>query len=67
VARFAGGAAGVASVRRDQELPPYQTEPVPASSKADPPLAKAEPVSNTGGTSVVMYLRKGKMAAQQQL
>lgn len=32
---------------------PLQAEPVPAGSKTDPPLAKAEPISNTGGTSVI--------------
>ena len=51
----AEGAAGVASVRRDQELPPCQTEPVPASSKMDPLLAKAEPISEASGASVITY------------
>ena len=55
-----GGHAEVASVRRQQGLPPCQTESVPASSKMDPPLAKAEPISDAGGTSVITYLRKGK-------
>ncbi|GAB0207045.1 epimerase family protein SDR39U1 [Grus japonensis] len=50
----------MASVRRCQKLPPCQTEPVPASSKMDPPLAKAETISNGGSASVITYLRKGK-------
>jgi len=37
------------------------TEPMSASSKTDPPLAKADPISNTVGTSVVIYLRNGKI------
>lgn len=48
---IAGGAAGVTSVRRNHRLPPRQTEPLPASSEMDPPLAIAEPVRDTGGTS----------------
>ncbi|PKU45778.1 vps10 domain-containing receptor 2 [Limosa lapponica baueri] len=56
----AGWASGVASVRRDQELLLCWTEPVPAISKTDPPLAKADPVSDAGGASVITYLRKGK-------
>ena len=35
-------------------------EPMPASSKTDPPLAKAEPISNSGSASGITYLRKGK-------
>lgn len=56
-----------ASVRRDQELPPCCTELFPADSKTDPPLAKAEPVGDAGGTSAIAYLRKGEKAVQQQL
>jgi len=52
--------ARVASVRRHQELPPCQAEPVPTDFKTDPPLAKAEPISNVGYTSVIACLRKGK-------
>ncbi|KAM9590860.1 uncharacterized protein ACIBXB_005909 [Morphnus guianensis] len=33
---------------------------MPAGSKTDPPLAKAEPISNSGSASVITYLRKGK-------
>ncbi|KAK4810990.1 hypothetical protein QYF61_014462 [Mycteria americana] len=54
------GATGVASVRRRQKLPLCPTEPVPASSKMDPPLAKAEPISDSGSASVITYLRRGK-------
>jgi len=42
-----------------QTLAPCQTESVPGGSK-DPPLAKAEPVSNGGSASVITYLRRGK-------
>ena len=48
------------AVRRHQKLPPCQAEPVPASSKTDLPLAKAEPVSDVGSAFVITYLRKGK-------
>jgi len=50
----------VASVRGDQELSPCGTEPFPAISKTDPTLAKAEPISDAGGASVIMCLRKHK-------
>lgn len=47
---------------------PGWTEAVPAGSKRDPPLAKAEPISDSGSTSVATFLRKGKKnAVQQQL
>jgi len=54
-----GGAAGVAPGRRDQELPLCWTQAVPASSKTDPPLAKAEPIGDAGGISMITCLRKG--------
>jgi len=50
----------VASVRRCQKLPPCQMEPVPAGSKTDTLLAKAEPLSDGGSASVMTYLRKGE-------
>jgi len=50
----------VAPVRRQQELPPCWTETVPAGPKTDPPLAEAEPVSDSGSASVIIYLRRGK-------
>ncbi|KAK4823897.1 hypothetical protein QYF61_007962 [Mycteria americana] len=34
-------------------------EPMPAGSKTDLPLAKAEPISDGGSASVIMYLRRG--------
>ena len=47
-------------------LPPCLTEPMPASSKTDPLLGKAEPISDSGSTSVITCLRKGKTAVQLQ-
>ncbi|KAK4818849.1 hypothetical protein QYF61_020068 [Mycteria americana] len=38
----------------------WSEEPMPASSKMNPPLAKAEPISNSGRASVITYLRRGK-------
>ncbi|RMC12010.1 hypothetical protein DUI87_11143 [Hirundo rustica rustica] len=43
-----GEAIGVASMRRCQTLPPCLTETMPGSSKADPLLAKAKPISTLG-------------------
>jgi len=43
----------VASSRSCEKLPPCLIKPVPASSKTDPLLAKAKPISNGGSTSVV--------------
>ena len=54
-----GGAAGVASVRRCQKLPPCSVDPVPASSKKDPSVAKAEPISDAASISLITYLRRG--------
>ena len=56
----AAGATGVAPVRNFQRLPLCLTEPVPASSKRDQPLAKAEPTSDGGSASGTTYLRRGK-------
>ena len=50
----------MASVRTHQELPPCQSAPVPAGSKIDPPLPKAESISDVGSVSVITYLRKSK-------
>jgi len=52
-------ATGVASVRSCQKLPLCLIEPIPASSKTDPLLAEAEPISNGGRASVMTYLRRG--------
>lgn len=49
-------------VKRDKWLPPWQTEPVPGFSKTGSLLAKAEPISNAGGTSGIAGLRKSKIA-----
>ena len=43
-----------------QKLPPCQTEPIPAGSKTDPLLAKAEPFSDSGSSSLITYLTRGK-------
>jgi len=55
----AGGAAGVASVRSYQKLPPCPIEPMPVGPNMDPPLAKAEPISNGGSTSGITHFRRG--------
>jgi len=54
----------VASVRSCWKLPPCLVEPMPATSKMDPPLAKAKPISDSGSSSGIMYLRKEKSAVQ---
>ncbi|PKU39468.1 protein pxr1-like [Limosa lapponica baueri] len=41
-------------------------EPTPASSKIDPLLTKAEPISDSGSASGITYLRWRKNAVQQQ-
>jgi len=50
----------VVSLRSCQKLPPCLIEPVPAGSKTDPLLAKAKPISDSGSTSGITYLRRGK-------
>ena len=50
----------MASARTDQELLPCRAEPVSDGFRMDPPLPKAEPMSDAGGISVITYLRKGK-------
>lgn len=55
-----------ASGRTCQKIPQCSTEPVTASSKTHPPLAKAEPVSDGGSASVMTYLRSRKNSAVQQ-
>jgi len=42
-------AAGLASVRRCQNLPQYQTDPMPAERSSD-----------SGSTSMITYFKKGK-------
>ena len=53
-------AIGVASVRSCKKLPPCLIKPGPASSKTDPLLPKAKPISNGGSASVIKYLKKGR-------
>jgi len=50
----------VASVRNCEKLPPCLIKPVPASSKMDPSLAKAKPISDGGNVSMITYLRRGR-------
>jgi len=50
----------VASVRSCEKLILCLTDPALAGLKTDLPLAKAEPISNGGSTSVVTYLRRKK-------
>ena len=50
----------MASVRRCRKFPPCLIEPMPAGSKTDPLLAKAEPISDGGSASGITYLRRGK-------
>jgi len=44
-------------MRRHNDLTPGQTQMVPAMES---PLPKAEPIIETGGTSMITYLRKVK-------
>jgi len=55
-----GGATGAASVRSCEKLPPCLIKPVPASSRTDPPLAKAKPVSDGGNYGITEALRRGR-------
>ena len=50
----------MASVRRCQKLPLCPIKSMPAGSMTDAPLAKAEPISNSGSASGIPYLRRGK-------
>jgi len=49
-----------ASVRSCEQLLPCLIKPVPASSKADLPLAKTKPISDGGNASAIPYLRRGR-------
>jgi len=53
-------AAGVASVRRCQKLSTCPIKTVPASSKRDRLLTKAEPISDVSSISAIRYFRKDK-------
>lgn len=61
-----GEAAGVASVGRHQELPPYQTDPDPADLKTDPLLAKAEPISDCSRAADIKHILKKETTTLQQ-
>lgn len=50
--------------RRNQELPPSQTEPLPVNSKTDLLLASAKPITGTGGISSIIYLIKNHTVEQ---
>lgn len=63
---MAGEVIGVASVRSCSRLPPCVTEPMPAGSKADLLLAKTEPGSDSGSTSGIMHLGRGKKIIAQK-
>lgn len=61
------GVAGTAYGRRHRKISPCLIELMSASWKTDPPLARAEPISNIGNGSVTTYLRRGKNPLLQQL
>lgn len=44
--------------KKGPEAAPYQAELVPASSKTDPQLPRAQPISQAGGTSIKTF-KKG--------
>ncbi|KAJ7425831.1 hypothetical protein WISP_20382 [Willisornis vidua] len=54
------GAAGEASMRSCQKIPPCVVEPMPAGSRMDPPLAKAKAIRNHSNASGITYLRRKK-------
>jgi len=47
----------VASVRSCQKFPLCLIKPMPAGSKMDTPLAKAEPISDSGSACMIAYFR----------
>jgi len=53
-------AIGVAFVRNCKKLAPRLIKIVPASSKTDPSLGKAKPISNGSSASVITCLRRGR-------
>ena len=57
-------------MRSCENLPPCLIKPVSASSKTDPPLPNAKPISDGGSTSVITYLRRerncGEMAVKRK-
>jgi len=57
-------AIGVASVRSCEKLPPSLKKPVPDGSKMDLPLAKLKAISDSGSSSGIAYLRKGRKTSR---
>lgn len=58
---FAGrGASGVTTLRRHKKLPPHQAKPVPAASRTDLLVVRAETINDLGSTHLNIYLRKCK-------
>lgn len=55
----------IASMRWWQKLSLCLTVPIPASSKMDPPLVKAEPIGNSGSTSQKVCLRSEEKVTDQ--
>jgi len=53
-------------VRSCEKLPSCLIEPVPASSKTDPLLAKVKPIINSGSASGITHPRE-KLAVERQL
>lgn len=62
-----GGNTGVAFETNIQKLFLCLTEPIPASSSTDPPLAKAGPSSSSGSTSGVKYLKTGEKPCRTEV
>ncbi|KAK4833072.1 hypothetical protein QYF61_027734 [Mycteria americana] len=54
------------AVVKAPSLETFKTEPMPYGSKTEQLLAKAEPVNNGGITSVITYLRGGKLHRSSQ-
>lgn len=52
-----GEAAGMASVRRGQELTPCQTQAVATGSKTEPLWDNTKPVNNAGCTSENIFTK----------
>jgi len=50
----------VAAVRSCWKVPLCLIEPMPAGSKVDPPLARAEPIGDGGSASGITYLIRKK-------
>lgn len=61
-----GRATGLASVIRYYKLSLCPMDPIPAGTKMDLLLAKAEPITDGGNTSGIKELRRGKSCSVQQ-